>query len=65
MAFTIVWLREAEVLETILWTGNLPSAEEHAREHFPIQQRQHGATSVEVRDDNGNTVFRLPGSNDA
>jgi hypothetical protein len=64
MAFTIVWLREAEVLETIPWTGNLPSAEEFARGHFPIQQQQHGATSVEVRDDKGNAVFRLPKSND-
>jgi hypothetical protein len=65
MAFLIVWLREAEVLGTTPWAGNLSSAKEHAIGHFPIQQQQHGATSVEIQDDNGSTRFRFPGGNDA
>ena len=60
MAYTVVWLKDGDVLGTTLWQ-NLVSAKKHASEQFPIKQQQFGATSVEIRDDNGKTVFRLPG----
>jgi hypothetical protein len=60
MAYTVVWLEDGDVLETTLWQS-LVSAKKHASEQFPIKQQQFGATSVEIRDDNGKTVFRLPG----
>ena len=60
MAYTVVWLKDGDVLGTTPWQ-NLVSAKKHASEQFPIKQQQFGATSVEIRDDNGKTVFRLPG----
>ena len=36
--------------------ADLQSAKKHALEYFPIKRQQDGATSVEVRDDNGNPV---------
>ena len=37
-----------------------PRAKEHTLTQFPIKQQQFGATSVEIRNEIGNTIFKLP-----
>jgi len=64
MPFAVIWLKDRKVLGATP-RADLQSAKKHALEYFPIKRQQDGATSVEVRDDNGNPVFKVPGGNHA
>ena len=47
-AYTIVFLNGATIVGSTPWSGDLPSAKQHAMDHFAITIGQRGATEVVV-----------------
>jgi hypothetical protein len=49
-SYMIVYLRDGREVASTPWSGDLASAEQHAREHLTGEKNQHDATSVQVID---------------
>ena len=66
LAYTIVFLNGATILGSTPWGGDLPSAKQHAMDHFAINSSQRGATEVVVLEGDDSTksvVFSYSGGN--
>jgi hypothetical protein len=57
MGYTVSWLKGDTVLGTKSF-DDLSPAKRYAREHFPIEKNRRGATTAEVRDEDGTIHFR-------
>ena len=55
LAYTIVFLNGATIVGSTPWGGDLPSAKQHAMDHFAINSSQRGATEVVVLEENDRT----------
>jgi hypothetical protein len=55
LAYTIVFLNGATIVGSTPWGGDLPSAKQHAIDHFAINSRQRGATEVVVLEEDDST----------
>lgn len=60
MAYSIVFMKGLDDLGASPWPGSFASAKRHAQDHFAIQQKQRGATRVEVRREDGRLMFGYP-----
>jgi hypothetical protein len=66
--YTIVFLNGATIVGSTPWIGDLPSAKEHAVNHFAISSSQRGATKVVVLEEDDSTkrvVFSYSGGGGA
>jgi hypothetical protein len=53
--YTIVFLNGATIVGSTPWGGDLPSAKQHAMDHFAINSSQRGATEVVVLEEDDST----------
>jgi hypothetical protein len=68
MAYTIVFLNGATIVGSTPWGGDLPSAKQHAMDHFAVNGSQRGATEVVVLEEDDSTkrvLFSYSGSGSA
>lgn len=67
-AYAIVFLNGATIIGSTPWAGDLPSAKQHAIDHFAINSSQRGATEVVVLKEDDTTksvVFSYSGGGGA
>jgi hypothetical protein len=55
LAYTIAFLNGATIVGSTPWGGDLPSAKQHAMDHFAINSSQRGATEVVVLEEDDST----------